>query len=105
MSGSGWENDDDFLDDGEGDDDYEDDAATAVAAPAASTATASAPRPSTPAATQRPRNGQTRFPNGQPARQVKVKPMPTGMRRKWPDVRSVILTLDSGNQVVFFRGA
>jgi hypothetical protein len=107
SQGGGWEADDDFIDDGEG---YDDDAdledEVAVQAAPAPTPVAQASKPS-PAVSGprgiRPGRGPT--PNGQPKRQLKVKPMPTGMRAKWPDVKSVLLTLDSGSQVIFVRGA
>ena len=37
------------------------------------------------------------------ARRLKVKPMSSGMRAKWPDVATCLLTLQSGRQVMFVR--
>lgn len=42
-------------------------------------------------------------PSGRP-RRLKVKPMSAGMRSRWPDVTSCLLTLTSGQQVIFIRG-
>lgn len=103
MSGGGWEAED-LIDEGEGfdDDDLEDEVTVQPATAPAPTAHASTSRPvpSGPRPTRSPNNQ-----NGQPKRLLKVKPMPAGMRRKWPDVKSVLLTLDSGSQVIFVRGA
>ena len=38
------------------------------------------------------------------ARRLKVKPMSATMRTRWPDVTSCLLTLTSGQQVIFVRG-
>ena len=44
---------------------------------------------------EKPKNG---------ARRVKVKPMPAGIKSKWPNVVSMLLTTDSGKQVLFVKG-
>lgn len=110
MSSGGWEAED-FIDEGEGfddDDDLEDEVAVQTApAPAPAAQQSGQVRsigPRTPGA--RPSPGAPRhLQNGQPKRAFKVKPMPAGMRRKWPDVKSVLLTLDTGSQVMFVREA
>lgn len=50
-------------------------------------------------------------PNPQPnlkpnnnGRRVKVKPMPSSIANKWPDVVSMFLTTREGKQVLFVRG-
>ena len=42
---------------------------------------------------------------GGQTRRIRVKPMPSGMRQKWPNVVSCLLTLASGKQVMFVKGA
>jgi hypothetical protein len=36
-------------------------------------------------------------------RRIRVKPMSAGMRVKWPEVASCLLTLDNGRQIMFVR--
>jgi hypothetical protein len=37
-------------------------------------------------------------------RRVRLKPMPASMQAKWPDVVSLVMTLNSGKQIVFVKG-
>jgi hypothetical protein len=37
------------------------------------------------------------------ARRVRVKPMSAGMKLKWPEVATCLLTLDNGRQILFVR--
>jgi hypothetical protein len=36
-------------------------------------------------------------------RRVKVKPMPANMLQKWPDLTTVLFTLNSGKQILFVK--
>lgn len=37
-------------------------------------------------------------------RKIRIKPMPSSMQNRWPDVVSCLLTLASGRQVMFVKG-
>lgn len=37
-------------------------------------------------------------------RRIKVKPMPASISQKWPDVVSMLLTTQTGKQVLFVKG-
>ncbi len=50
---------------------------------------------------QTPGTMQTKSKNG---RRVKVKPMPPAISSKWPDVVTMLLTTQSGKQVLFVKG-
>jgi hypothetical protein len=103
MARGDWEADDDWLEDEEGNDlDGEGDSPPP---PGLASAPVAAPPP-TPAPTpaqHRSRPGPAPSPAAASTRVLKVKPMSKGMRIKWPDVSSCLLTLSNGRQVMFVR--
>ena len=112
MSRGQWEDDDLFGEGSDlGDDDLEDDEVEdepesepppppAPAPPSSHVRPVPAPSPASPA---RPRLVPNAPSAGKTPRRLKVKPMSSGMRSKWPDVTSCLLTLASGQQVMFVR--
>lgn len=109
MGRADWEDGDDWLEDEEGNDlDGDDESPPALAtantqpAPPLMANAPPRPRPGPFVATPQVR-AQPLAPNGGSTRVLKVKPMSKGMRSKWPDVSSCLLTMSNGRQVMFVR--
>lgn len=115
MTKGQWEEDDDLYgegsdlgdDDDMGGDELEDEADDSVSPPPpAPVVVPPASRPSPMSARTQGAPVLTRHPVplSKSPRRLKVKPMSANMRSKWPDVTSCLLTLASGQQVMFVRG-